>query len=402
MIPSPIPPPESTQLGSELRRYFLSLFGKTRTGDLVKALRRPGSFLFLRTNTLRITNEELVAALAEEGVASQICDPILNAVGIPIPPARPVPRHEKIAVADKPSSENVMLGSHLFRPGVLQTSGFREGELVTIVNPLGHVVGSGVAACSSEELHARKQGLVIRVTNPLYPLPSLSDLSAYKAGLFYSQSLPAMLVSHTLDPQPGETIIDFCAAPGGKTTHIAQLVGNRCRLVAVDRSQRRMERLLDETRRLGVTCVEPFIGKAKEFCARYPDFQADRVVVDPPCTALGVRPKLYDTTTLARIHSTASYQRMILDSAVEALRPGGVLVYSTCTLTVEENEHNILYLVSEKGFILEEQNPHLGAGGPVEGLGRMVQRFYPPRPPRLLHRPATQTLIHPLTTPLSR
>ena len=301
----------------------------------------------------------------------------LHAVAMPIPPACPVPRRSQIVVADKPSAENVMLGSHLYRPGVLHASPLREGDKVTIVDPRGHVVGGGVAACNHDEMLTKKRGLAVHVTHPLYPLPSLYDLKAHKKGLFYSQSLPAMLVALVLNPQPGETIIDFCAAPGGKTTHIAQLVENRCRLIAVDRSQRRMERLLEEARRLGVTCVEPFVGKAKEFCARYPDFQADRVVVDPPCTALGVRPKLYDTTTLARIRSTASYQRMILDSAVEALRPGGVLVYSTCTLTVEENEHNIQYLVSEKGFTLEEQNPHLGAGGLVGGLGRMVQRFYP-------------------------
>jgi 16S rRNA C967 or C1407 C5-methylase (RsmB/RsmF family) len=124
--------------------------------------------------------------------------------------------------------------------------------------------------------------------------------------------------------------------------------------------------------------VEPFEGKAKHFCEQHPDVQADRVLVDPPCTALGVRPKLFDTTTLARIQSTAAYQRMILDSAVTAVRPNGIFVYSTCTLTVEENEQNIQYLLT-KGFTLESQTPYLGAAGLVGDrlFRKQVQRISP-------------------------
>jgi 16S rRNA C967 or C1407 C5-methylase (RsmB/RsmF family) len=188
-----------------------------------------------------------------------------------------------------------------------------------------------------------------------------------------------MLVSHILDPQPGETLIDFCAAPGGKTTHLAQLIGNQGRVIAVDRSLRRVERLISETLRLGVTCVTTFVGRAKKFVAEHPTLQADRVLVDPPCTALGVRPKLYDDTTIARIHSTASYQRDILQSALQALRPGGILVYSTCTLTVEENEHNVQYLVDSMNMSVESQSPNYGTIG-LTGSSRLrqrVQRFYP-------------------------
>lgn len=370
--------PKATEFSEELERYFVSLFGRDRTTALATALRHPGAFLHLRTNTLRITNAELVKALAEEGVGAQIANASLNAVAIPIPAAATVPRESKVVVADKVSSENVMLGSHLYRPGVLRTDRFREGDPVSVVNIRGHLVGSGVAAGDSTELEARREGLFVRVTHPLYGLPSLADLEAYQKGLFYSQSLSAMLVAPVLDPQPGETIVEFGAAPGGKTTHIAQLTTNQCRIVAVDRSTGRMARLAAETARLGVRGVEPFQGKAKHFCEQHPDIQADRVLVDPPCTSLGVRPKLFDLTTLARIQSTAAYQRMILDSAITALRPGGILVYSTCTLSVEENEQNIQYLLT-KGFALEPQAPYLGAGG-LDGsrlLRKQVQRVSP-------------------------
>jgi len=372
-------PPDSTKVCAELQKYLVTLFGQKRTASLLSTLRQPGPYFYLRTNTLRTTNEELIALLAEDGIQAHIYEPTLGAIAIPIKQGPPVPHYDKIVVADKPSSENVLLGSHLYRPGVIRSDSFQEGDSVTVVNPCGHIVGSGIGAGNSAELQAQKTGLFVRVTHPFYALPSLADLAASQAGLFYSQSLPAMLVAPILNPKPGETVIDFCAAPGGKTTHIAQLTQNQCRIFAVDRSEGRLSRLETEAKKLGVTCVKTFVGRANEFCAQYPDVSADRIIVDPPCTALGVRPKLFDLTTFARIRSTASYQRMILDSAIETLRPGGILVYSTCTLTVEENEHNIQYLIESQGFKLEPQTPYLGEGG-IDGdlpLGQGVQRFYP-------------------------
>jgi 16S rRNA C967 or C1407 C5-methylase (RsmB/RsmF family) len=372
-------PPDFTQFSEELEQYFTSLFGMDRTHQLAVALRQPGRFFFLRTNTLRTTNEQLVAQLKEENVSATIVDSELNVVAIPIRPTGAIPRHEKIVVADKASSENLLLGSHLYRPGVISTDRFREGDEVTIVNPRGHIVGSGIAAIDSSAIHTQKHGTVVKQNHPFYDLPSLSDLDTYKKGLFYSQSLSAILVAPILAPQPGETIIDFCAAPGGKSTHIAQLVQNKCHLTAVDRSERRMKHFHSESKRLGITCITPFVGRANEFVEQHPDVQADRVLVDPPCTALGVRPKLYDDTTLARIQSTASYQRMILESAITALRPGGILVYSTCTLTVEENERNIQHIIDTNGFTLESQTPFIGNPGLTgsDTLKHNVQRIYP-------------------------
>lgn len=334
---------------------------------------------FLRTNTLFTTNEELISQLEMEGVKAFLANQELNAVGIPITLADPVPHYEKVVVADKPSSENVLLGSHLYRPGVIRTDRFYKDDHVMIINPRGHIVGSGIAAGDSAKLQSQQQGLFVKVTHPFYALPSLTDLAAFKKGLFYSQSLSAMTVAPILSPKPKELIIDFCAAPGGKSTHIAQLTHNQCDVIAVDRSERRLARLELEAKRLGITCIKTFIGRANKFIDKHPEIQADRVLVDPPCTALGVRPKLYDETTLARIRSTASYQRMILDSAITALRPGGILVYSTCTLTVEENEQNIQYLMDAENFTLEKQSPYLGTGGLIGSttFKQHVQRIYP-------------------------
>ena len=379
MIETVSVPPSASQFSLELQQYLSNLFGAERTQRLATALREPGSHFFLRTNTLRITTEALVTKLEEANIQATIPDSELDAVAIPIRPADSVPRYQHLVVADKVASENVLLGSHLFFPGVKRTDTFERGSKVTVVNPRGHIVGSGVAQVASKQMYAKQHGIAVKITEPSYLIPSISELDAYKAGLFCSQSFPAMLVALILDPQLGETVIDFCAAPGGKTTHLAQILNNQGRIIAVDRSQRRIEQLKSENQRLGVTCVTAFVGRAKEFVAQHPGIQADRVLVDPPCTALGVRPKLYDDTTVARIHSTASYQQGILQSAVQALRPGGTLVYSTCTLTVEENEQNVQYLMDSLHMTLDEQFPFHGTSG-LAGSPRLrqcVQRFYP-------------------------
>ena len=372
-------PPSESEFSLELRQYLTDLFGAERTKRLATALCKPGSYFYLRTNTLRITKEALVNKLEEENITTTIPDSELDAVAIPIQPADSVTRYKHLVVADKAASENVLLGSHLFLPGVKRTDTFKQGSKVMVVNPRGHIVGCGVAQVASNKMHSKKYGIAVKITEPYYLVPSISELDAYKAGLFYSQSLPAMLVAPILDPKPQETIIDFCAAPGGKTTHLAQILKNQGRIIAVDRSLRRMEQLASDTLRLGVTCVTPFVGRAMEFVAKHPNLQADRVLVDPPCTALGVRPKLFDDTTIARINSTASYQRDILQSAVQALHPGGILVYSTCTLTVEENEQNVKYLMDAHNMSLEFQSPFHGTIG-LKGsppLCQSVQRFYP-------------------------
>ncbi|MDK2870588.1 MAG: methyltransferase [Pyrococcus sp.] len=101
--------------------------------------------------------------------------------------------------------------------------------------------------------------------------------------------------------------------------------------------------------------------------------QADKILLDAPCTALGVRPKLWETRTPKDIEATARYQKHFINAAIKSLRRGGVLVYSTCTLSYEENEGNVKYML-KKGLKLEEQKLFIGSPG-IEI--NKVQRFYP-------------------------
>jgi 16S rRNA (cytosine967-C5)-methyltransferase len=183
-------------------------------------------------------------------------------------------------------------------------------------------------------------------------------------GRFMPQSRAAQAVARVLDPQPGERVLDLCAAPGGKTTHIAALMGDQGAVVAVERDARRAARLTETARRMGATTVEVRRGDA----ARVDDRDAyDRVLVDPPCSDLGTLALRPDARWHKRPEDPArlaALQGAILRAGARALKPGGTLVYSTCTISPEENERLLRGFLAERPeFALEDPRAGRAASG---------------------------------------
>lgn len=165
-----------------------------------------------------------------------------------------------------------------------------------------------------------------------------------------------MLVTDVLDPQPGETVIDGAAAPGGKTTHIAERMRDRGRIIACDIHQGKLERLSARVAAMGISSVEAHHLDARELGAAF-SRQADRLLLDAPCTGLGVLRRRPDIKWRVRpddIRTLAALQTAIISGAAEAVRPGGVLVYSVCS-TEEEEGQNVVeaFLRDHRGFAPE-------------------------------------------------
>jgi 16S rRNA (cytosine967-C5)-methyltransferase len=159
-------------------------------------------------------------------------------------------------------------------------------------------------------------------------------------GLLTVQDLGAMLVTHVLDPQPGEIVIDACAAPGGKATHIAERMGNSGRVLACDVHAGKLAATARRAAVTGAAIIEPHAHDARALGEAFPAL-ADRVLVDAPCTGLGVVRRRPDIKWRVRAHdlgAMAALQLEILTGAAGAVRPGGVLVYSVCTTEPEEGD----------------------------------------------------------------
>lgn len=157
-------------------------------------------------------------------------------------------------------------------------------------------------------------------------------------GMYYIQDESSTLVAHALRVEPGQLVYDLCSAPGGKTTHLAQLMENRGRIVAFDLHSGRLQLVEDNARRLEISIIEARQGDATEDLALAP---APRVLVDAPCSGLGTmrhRPDIRWRKSLAEIMELATLQKKILGRAANYVAPGGLLLYSTCTLTKYENQ----------------------------------------------------------------
>jgi len=179
----------------------------------------------------------------------------------------------------------------------------------------------------------------------------------WRSGAFLAQSRAAMLVARTVDPQPGERVLDLCAAPGGKSTHLAALMGGQGEVVAIERHPRRAKELGRIARRLRAANVR--VEPADAMVPRTPrEALFHRVLVDPPCSGLGTlqaRPDLRWRVTLQTLAQMVRAQATILAAGAAAVRPGGVLVYSTCTISPTENEHQLAaFLDSHTDFALDE------------------------------------------------
>jgi len=174
-----------------------------------------------------------------------------------------------------------------------------------------------------------------------------SDL--FERGALMPQSRGSMLVGHSLAPRPGERVLDLCAAPGAKTTHLAALMQGRGELVAVERHSGRSDALRRNCARMGADWVD--VRTAEAGSVELGEQLFDRVLLDPPCSDLGTlqsRPDVRWRKTPAMIEELTVAQRRLLEGAAARVRPGGTLVYSTCTISPRENERLVEEFVAAR------------------------------------------------------
>jgi len=248
-------------------------------------------------------------------------------------------------------------------------------------------LGIGVACCDRSDMFSLCQGLGVEMIVcqkenrgiSTRAGPVLPPLNGVLVGKMMLQHFPSTLVAHALDPQQGESILDMCAAPGGKSSHVASLVANNATIVSCDRSRKKVLSMRNFFDELKATCIVPLVldstkciqndnsikNDQKQVCELISSSPAsdkdglltvhafspesfDRIILDPPCSALGLRPKLHiDAKNVHDINKHATYQKKFVTNAVALLKKGGTMTYSTCTINSLENEGMVRYILDE-------------------------------------------------------
>lgn len=350
----------------------------SRTVKILEKLKTPSSRYFIRGNTLREDIEIIIERLEAYGLEVEQDPDIQEALSMHVEGPLDLPETSKNIVADRIAAESVMQGADLYVPGVVNCKGISKNDILTIIDDLGNPVAVGKAQMNEQEILNLRSGLAVENIISKYRVPSIRHLSEYIDGLIYIQSLPAILASRILNPRQDECIIDLCSSPGGKLSHIAQLMKNRGILIAVDRSPRKMKRIRSNLNRLRIKNVKFLKEDSRYLDLKFPEMKADRILIDPPCSALGLRPRLSYNLRQNELSSFPAYQIQFFRPAVKLLKDGGTILYSTCTLPLSENEQLIDKVTEEYGLELVEQSLFLGSQGMGEfKCSERIQRFHP-------------------------
>ncbi|XP_026147717.1 tRNA (cytosine(72)-C(5))-methyltransferase NSUN6 isoform X4 [Mastacembelus armatus] len=323
---------------------------ESRFQKLLTCLSHPPSYTCVRASTHLASLDEIRHKLEEELKNQQMCSLSAEEVSLQIVPhpqipdvlllpvngPRPVKQLSSEVVVGAQCGSAVLRGAHVFAPGILASpKHMKVGDLISVFSDLEGkctrgatsfqgsrvFVGNGVAEMDRSSIFCTDEpakGIGVRMVEPLYQSPSFDGVLPHLAFL---QNLPSVVVGHVLGPRPGERILDMCAAPGGKTCHIAALMGDQGEVVALDRIRNKIDRIHQNAQKLHLRCVKAYCFNSTQAVSSdpaqtiegppFPPESFDRVLLDAPCSGLGKRPNMANTWSLKEICSYSPLQRKL-------------------------------------------------------------------------------------------
>ncbi|XP_073437951.1 tRNA (cytosine(72)-C(5))-methyltransferase NSUN6 isoform X2 [Dendrobates tinctorius] len=340
-------------------------------------LSHPPSFTTVRVNTRLISGENAKRLLGEE-IGKQFPSVIFpihrhpqldDLLLIPaIGPRKALKQHPVQVIVGAQCGNAVLRGAHVYSAGIVSASKWmKEGDEVSVYSDIEGwckrgatefdgtkvFIGNGISELSRSEIFCSQspiKGKGIRMTDPVYLSPSFDNVLS---GYIFLQNLPSAVASHVLDPQPGERVLDMCAAPGGKTTHIATLMNDQGEVIAMEKIAKKVEKIKQNASILKLRSIRTYCFNSTKAVTQdtrdqaegppFPPESFDRVLLDAPCSGMGQRPIMAGALSLKELTSYQPLQRKLFSAAVSLLKPGGTLVYSTCTITLSENEEQVAW-----------------------------------------------------------
>nr|XP_026499726.1 putative methyltransferase NSUN6 [Vanessa tameamea] len=315
-------------------------------------------------------------------------------------------------IVDPLCAAAVLRGAHVYAPGVLGLpTNCDINERIDIYGSMdgqckrGHkvkydgnkqYVGTGFLKMLRYHLFdkaVQPSGIAIQTLLPASRLPVINE-TIFSKGQVLLQNLPSIIAGWVVNAQPYEFILDMCAAPGNKTTHLAEMSNNKAVIIAIDKTIQKCAKIQQTCNKQGATCVKAYAYDSTKihsgddnnnnimeppFCSN----SFNKILLDAPCSGLGQRPQLNNIISPKMLQSYKFVQRKLFDAAVKILEINGKLIYSTCTVTVDENEGMVAWALEKFPCLklIPAEPLYGGPGLPNVGLSDkerlMVQRFGP-------------------------
>ncbi|XP_047611475.1 tRNA (cytosine(72)-C(5))-methyltransferase NSUN6 isoform X3 [Phacochoerus africanus] len=331
-----------------LNKEVVSAFGKQEAErkfeTLLQNLSHPPSFTTVRVNT-HLASVQHVKNLLHDELQKQfngLSFPVLqhpdlqDVLLIPvIGPRKNIKQQHCEVIVGAQCGNAVLRGAHVYVPGIVSASKFMKGgDTVSVYSDIKGkckkgakefdgtkvFLGNGISELSRKEIFSGLpdlKGIGIRMTEPVYLSPSFDNVLP---GYLFLQNLPSAVVTHVLDPQPGERILDLCAAPGGKTTHIAARMRDQGEVIALDKIANKVEKIKQNALLLGLNSIRAFCFDGTKALKLDTDTEGeppflpesfDRILLDAPCSGMGQRPNMACTWTLKEVTSYQPLQRKL-------------------------------------------------------------------------------------------
>lgn len=365
-------------------------FLQTRVEKLISSLQTPQKWFSLRINPVRISQQSdksILEKLKEEYevFASNI---IQNLFFLPVKGPFELQKQAREIIVDKFAAESIMTGANLYIPGFLRPlPKFQKGEKFSIFGPNHILVANGITQYSHKEILEMKNGLGIKTIESRYKIPPYRDSEYYDRGFLSDHSFGPFLACNLLmefyNESMTDRIFDLCSAPGHKTCTLSEIGyqkhGKFPKIISIDRSTKRLETLHQDIKRLGLENIQIVPKRIERIPTYHPDLQntADLLIFDPPCSALGTRPKLSITHTEKDLRSFFLLQRHLSKEISGLLKENGILLYTTCTLTVLENEGIVSIFMRKHGFKLLNAHQILPKVLHPDALSKMKTELLP-------------------------
>ena len=366
----------------ELVNRLCFIYGYKRAKSLIESLKTHTKNYAIRVNTLLTTPEELEANLNEKDISAHIHPEVKDAVLINVEGPYDLQSKEKSIIVHNTTADKVLTGANVGSSGIKSHEDLKIGDEISIKDKFETIVGNGIVMMNSNEISSQKRGTAVRVTHSKYKLPNFQNLKEYLRGHFIAQELPSIMITSQISLKQQDRVLDMTVGEGIMLTHVWQNNSDKnARIIAIDNSNVKLQKLQENLKRLRMmkAPIESMNLNAKKMEKKFSrDETFDVILVDPPCSEIGLRPKVSDSTNEKSIIKASYSHKKFMSQAARLIKPNGTIVYTTRSIDPEENENVIEYAVDELKLTVVDQKIFLGDKCAASFKGaEKIQCFYP-------------------------